>query len=252
LTTDASANLTAFNAKTGTSTAFFVAKDSNGALQPITGEPVVINAFFDSKLVSFGTGKYLETPDTTVPMTVGASFYTLLDNTQAITGRSVLQQGSVSTTGTVTISSFVYGKPTTAAPALRMGWYVDFDKSIGERQISDITADFGQLFFGSLFPTKGSCGEGGGRFYAVNSLTGNGMSELSQVGILAAPLVLEVGTTGLTMSDTSGQRTATRNVAIITQGSKGLKVAATGLTYNDQVGRLSWRQINNYRENKNN
>ncbi|WP_422620649.1 pilus assembly protein [Rhodoferax ferrireducens] len=252
LTTDASANLTAFNAKTGTSTAFFVAKDSNEELQPITGEPVVINAFFDSKLVSFGTGKYLEIPDTTVPMTVGASFYTLLDNTQAITGRSVLQQGSVSTSGTVTIPSFVYGKPTTADPALRMGWYVDFDKSIGERQISDITADFGQLFFGSLFPTKGSCGEGGGRFYAVNSLTGNGMSELSQVGILAAPLVLEVGSTGLTMSDTSGQRTATRNVAIITQGSKGLKVAATGLTYNDQVGRLSWRQINNYRENKNN
>ncbi|ABD70379.1 putative type-4 fimbrial biogenesis pily1-related signal peptide protein [Rhodoferax ferrireducens T118] len=252
LTTDATTNLTAFNAKTGTSTAFFVAKDSNGALQPITGEPVVINAFFDSKLVSFGTGKYLETPDTTVPMTVGASFYTLLDNTQAVTGRSVLQQGSVSTTGTVTIPSFVYGKPTTAAPALRMGWYIDFDKSIGERQISDITADFGQLFFGSLFPTKGSCGEGGGRFYAVNSLTGNGMSELSQVGILAAPLVLEVGSTGLTLSDTSGQRTATRNVAIITQGSKGLKVAATGLTYKDQVGRLSWRQINNFRENKNN
>jgi type IV pilus assembly protein PilY1 len=136
-----------------------------------------------------------------------------------------------------------------------MGWYIDFDNSIGERQISDITGEFGQLFFGSLFPTKGSCGEGGGRFYAVNSLTGNGVSELSQVGILAAPLVLEIGSTALTNSDTSGQRTATRHVAIITQGSKGLKVAATtggGLSYNQQVGRLSWRQINNYRENKNN
>lgn len=252
LTTAAATNLTTFNARAGTSNAFFIARDSAGALQPITGEPVVTNAFFESKLVSFGTGKYLETSDTTVPMPIGASFYTLLDNTQAITGRSVLQQGSISTTGTVTIPSFVYGKPTTASPALRMGWYVDFDKTIGERQISDITAEFGQLFFGSLFPTQGSCGEGGGRFYAVNSLTGNGMSELSQVGILAAPLVLEIGNTALSMSDTSGQRTATRNVAIITQGSKGLKVAATGLTYNDQVGRLSWRQINNYRENKNN
>ncbi len=136
-----------------------------------------------------------------------------------------------------------------------MGWYLDFNKSIGERQISDITAEFGQLFFGSLFPTEGSCGEGGGRFYAVNALTGNGTSELSQVGILAAPLVLEIGSTALTNSDTAGQRTATRRVAIITQGSKGLKVAATGgggLSYNEQVGRLSWRQINNYRENKNN
>lgn len=256
LTTNATTNLTKFNAKTGTSNTFFIAKDSSGALQPITGEPVVINAFYDSKLISFGTGKYLESPDTSVPMTVGASFYTLLDNTQAITGRSLLQQGSVSTTGIVTVPSFLYGMPpATGTSALKMGWYIDFDKSIGERQISDITAEFGQLFFGSLFPTQGSCGEGGGRFYAMNSLTGNGVSELSQVGILAAPLVLEIGSTGLTLSDTSGQRTATRRVAIITQGSKGLKVAATGgggLTYNEQVGRLSWRQINNFRENKNN
>jgi type IV pilus assembly protein PilY1 len=136
-----------------------------------------------------------------------------------------------------------------------MGWYVDFNKAIGERQISDITAEFGQLFFGSLFPTEGACGEGGGRFYAVNALTGKGVSEVSLVGILAAPLVLEIGSTALTMSDTAGQRRATRRVAIITQGSKGLSVAATaggGLTYSEQVGRLSWRQINNYRESKNN
>lgn len=132
-----------------------------------------------------------------------------------------------------------------------MGWYVDFDKSIGERQISDITAEFGQLFFGSIYPTKGSCGEGGGQFYAVNSLTGKGFTEVSKVGILAAPLVLEVGNTALTNSDTSGQRTATRRVAVIMQGSKDLKVASSSPTYNQQVGRLSWRQINNYRENKN-
>jgi type IV pilus assembly protein PilY1 len=135
-----------------------------------------------------------------------------------------------------------------------MGWFIDFDKTIAERQISEITSEFGQLFFGSLFPTQGSCGEGGGRFYALNALTGNGVSELSQVGILAAPLVLEIGNASLTPSDTTGQRAATRRIAIITQGSKGLKVAATGgggLTYNEQVGRLSWRQISNYRETKN-
>lgn len=257
LTTNATTNLTKLNHKVGTSNTFFVAKDSANVLQPITGEPVISNAFFDSKLVSFGTGKYLETPDTTVPSSVTNTFYTLLDNTQAITGRSQLQQGTVSTiSGTVTVPGFVYGMPpATGTSALRMGWYVDFNRSIGERQISDITAEFGQLFFGSLFPTEGSCGEGGGRFYAVNALTGNGTSELSQVGILAAPLVLEIGSTALTNSDTAGQRTATRRIAIITQGSKGLKVAATGgggLSYGEQVGRLSWRQINNYRENKNN
>lgn len=255
LTTDATTNLTKLNHKVGTSNTFYVAKDSANVLQPITGEPVISNAFFNGKLVSFGTGKYLEVPDTTVPTGVTNTFYTLFDNGEAISGRSKLQQGTVSTaSGTVTVPSFVYGMPpATGTSTLKMGWYFDFNKSIGERQISDITAEFGQLFFGSLFPTEGSCGEGGGRFYAVNALTGNGVSELSQVGILAAPLVLEIGNTALTNSDTAGQRTATRRIAIITQGSKGLKVAATaggGLSYSEQVGRLSWRQINNYRENK--
>ena len=254
LTTNASTNLTKFNFKAGTSTTFYVAKDSAGTLQPITGEPVINNAFYDSKLVSFGTGKYLEVADTSVPGSATASFYTLLDNGNTISGRTVLQLASVSSAGTVTVPSFTYGTPpTTGTSTLKLGWYIDFDRSIGERQISDITGQFNQLFFGSLFPTHGSCGEGGGRFYAVNALTGNGVSELSQVGILAAPLVLEIGATGLTISDTTGRRTATRRVAIITQGSKGLKVAATsggGLSYNQPVGRLSWRQLNNFRENQ--
>lgn len=258
LTTQASANLTTFNAKADTSTPFFIAKDGTGStakLQPITGEPVVTNAFFNSKLVSFGTGKFLEPADTITPSPVADSFYTLLDNGDAVSGRGVLQQGSVASDGTVTIPTFVYGTPLSTTSTLKMGWYFDFDKSIGERQVSDITAQIRQLFFGSLYPTKGSCGEGGGRFYAIDALTGNGVSETSTVGILAAPLVLEIGSSALTPTDATGQRTATKRVAVITQGSKGLKVAASsggGLSYKQQVGRLSWRQINNYRENKSN
>jgi type IV pilus assembly protein PilY1 len=86
-------------------------------------------------------------------------------------------------------------------------------------------------------------------------VTGNGLSEISTVGLLAAPLLIEIGNYSLTPTDATGQRTASKRVAVITQGSKGVKVAATsggGLTYQEQVGRLSWRQINNYRENKNN
>ena len=257
LASDALTNTRGFNFTAGNTATFFIAKDSANALQPITGEPVISNAFYGSNLISFGTGKYLEVSDTTVPGSATASFYTLLDkNSSAVSGRSMLQQGSVSSGGTVTVPSFVYGTPPlTGTSTLKLGWYFDFDRSIGERQVSDITGQFNQLFFGSLFPTQGSCGEGGGRFYSVNVLTGNGISELSKVGILAAPLVLEVGDTALTVSDTSGQRTAGRRVAIITQGSKGLGVAANtngGLTYTQQVGRLSWRQLNNYRENKNN
>ena len=251
LTSNAQTNFTAFNFKAGTTTTFFIAKDSAGTVQPITGEPVISNAFFDSKLVSFGTGKYLEVLDTTVPGSVTNTFYTILDKSSVVGSRSALKAGSVSNGGTVTVPPFAYN--TSVNGTSTVGWYVDLDRSIGERQVSDVTGAFGQLFFGTLFPTKGSCGEGGGRFYAVNALTGNGVSEQSQVGILAAPLILEIGSTGLTNSDTSGQRTATRKIAVITQGSKGLKVAATaggGLSYSQQVGRLSWRQMNNFQENK--
>jgi type IV pilus assembly protein PilY1 len=261
LTTNATTNLTAFNAKVGTSNTFFVAKDSAGTLQPITGEPVVVNAFGDSNLVSFGTGKYLEVPDTTVPSNVTNTFYTLLDNTQAITGRSKLQQGTVLSDGTVTVPSFIYGMPpATGTSLLRMGWYIDFDRSIGERQVSDITPAFGRLFFGSLYPTKGSCGEGGGRLYALNSRTGSGAFDESTVGILAAPLILEIGSSSISDADNTGRRKITRRIAIITQGSKGLSVAkppggsggSPGNEFSDgYASRLSWRQISNYRENKN-
>lgn len=248
LGTNASTNFTAFNFKAGTSTKLYVAADSTGNPQSITGEPVIVNAFFNSKLISFGTGKYLEASDNSVPSPITDSFYTILDKDDAVAGRSALMQGSVSSDGTVTIPDFVYGTPISST--VKKGWYFDFDKTIGERQVSDITASVNQLFFGSLYPTKGSCGEGGGRIYHITSLTGDGSSEVSQVGILASPLVLEVGSATLTKSDTTGQRTATRHIAIITQGSKGLKLSNV-LDYTQQVGRLSWRQMNNYQENKN-
>ena len=258
LTTNASTNLTSFNAKVASSTPFFIATDGSGKLQPITGEPVVTNAFFNSRVVSFGTGKFLEKADSNVPSPVTSSFYTVFDNNStgayplggATSGRSVLQQGTVASTGAVSVPPFVYG----ATSPQKLGWYVDFDASLGEQQVSDITSSFQRLFFSSISPTKGACGEGGGRFFTLNPLTGNGVSETSQVGIFAAPLVFEFGLPVLTISDSTGQRTANRRIAVITTGSKAITVAAggggTGSTPPEQVGRLSWRQINNYLENK--
>ncbi|MEO7644205.1 MAG: PilC/PilY family type IV pilus protein, partial [Burkholderiaceae bacterium] len=194
LGTNAVTNLSLFNLDGG-STPFFIAKDSANNLQPITGEPVITNGSAGTKIVSFGTGKFLEVSDTVVPLTTGASFYTLLDQDRVqVIDRSKLKVGTLDSNGNVVVPAFTYGFPTTAAPTLRMGWYFDFDKSIAERQVSDITAVPGKIFFASLYPTKGSCGEGGGRLYALNTQTGNGTSEESKVGILAAPLIIDLGT----------------------------------------------------------
>lgn len=243
LTTTPLNNLKMLNALGPTSVVpFFIAKDASAKLQPITTEPVVVNGYYGEKAIAFGTGKYLENSDTTVPLATGASFYTLFYRNAAISGRSVMQGGTIAGTGTVTVPSFSY--------ANKSGWYIDFDKAIGERQISDITPIFGKFIFASLYPTTGSCGEGGGRLYELDALKGSGNFTESQVGILAAPLVIDVGNAALTPSDTTGRRIATQKTSVITQGSKGLKVASSS-TNSFPVGRLSWRQLNNFQENKN-
>ena len=81
------------------------------------------------------------------------------------------------------------------------------------------------------------------------------------MGLLAAPIIIGIGNASLSDSDTAGQRTATQKYAIILQGSKGMEIDPwdsgdpdgdpdgdpNTITY--KTGRISWRQINNYREN---
>lgn len=248
LGTDAIANFTTFN-PLGSGKALYIAKASDGtSLQPITGEPVVVNSYNGQRLVSFGTGKFLEAIDTSVPLSTTASFYSVLDDGIQVPGRTSLQQGSISTSGTVTVPAFVLGSPTSTT--VKSGWYVDLDATIGERQVSDITVVFNKLIFGSVTPPKGACGDGGGRLFIVDALTGNGISEASQVGVLAAPLVVSLGAASLDRSDTAGQRTARQKIGVITQGAKGLLPANITATDTYQTGRLSWRRIDNYQATK--
>lgn len=254
---NASSNFSTFNqiklsATDSTRSPMFVAKTSSGALQPITGTPEIINSYSGAKVVTFGTGKFLETVDTSVPLAVTASFYAVMDPAAdrliQVPGRSQLQAGSVSSGGTVTVPTFSWGAPATTTT--KTGWYIDLNAAIGERQISDITGAFGKLLFGTIYPTQGSCGDGGGNLYVIDPLTGNGSSEVSTVGILAPPLVLKLGNAALGMSDTTGQRTATQTGGVIISGSKSIAVSSVTGSETYQTGRLSWRQINNYQARK--
>lgn len=244
--------------------------------QPITTTPLVSSGLDGNFLVSVGTGKFLETSDLTVPMPVTASFYTLLHQRyapNAITGQSQLQLGTVNaTTGVVTVPTFTYGYPSTNGSTLKMGWYINLDASIGERQISTITNINGRLVFSTLYPTRGACGEGGGRIYNLGVLDGNGFFYESTVGVLAAPLVINVGTI-VGKANAEGGRWAYDRLVVIMQGSKGMDLmqsngqvtttnpdgsTSTSLgktpimqTDSRRVGDISWRQINNYKDTKN-
>lgn len=247
LSVDAGGNLTKLNSIEATKSAMFIAKSSDSKLQPITTSPSVMTGFGGKPIVLLGTGKYLETNDLGIPLPTTASFYALLDESKVIAGRSSLVEASIDgSTGVVTTADFVWGS---TSPA-KQGWFMDFDQSLGERQISEITVLGGQLYFGTIYPTKGACGEGGGNFYKMNALTGDGKFIESPVGLLAAPIIISIGNASLSDSDTTGQRTATQKYAIILQGSKGMEIDPSGgsvITY--KTGRISWRQINNFREN---
>lgn len=251
MTNDGKTNFNTFVFDQATKKPLFIAKDANGNLQPITGTPAVVHGYAGNKLVAFGTGKYLEASDAVLPLAPPASFYAVLDDrVNPVAGRAVLQAGTVGTTGTVTVPAFSLGTPGTSLP-YKAGWYLDLAAAVGERQVSTIEAIGGKLVFGSIVPAIGACEAGGGNTYSVDALTGDGISTASALGVLAAPLVMQMGAPTLTLSGTTGRRTATEKFGVLTQGSQGLAVSSITQSFSYEVGRLSWRQINNYQDRKN-
>ncbi|RYE53892.1 MAG: hypothetical protein EOP20_12700 [Hyphomicrobiales bacterium] len=270
--------MTQLTAFTSTSTSapypLFIAKDGNGNVQPISMAPSLVASATNPTgvQVAFGTGKYLEVPDR--GSTAQNSFYVVYDNgtTQpdnsppgaaVISGRGRLKAGSINaTTGAVTVPAFVFGRATSDTDTTqRSGFYVDYITS-GERQISGATLSGTTLVFGSLIPgssgtSANACGVSGGsgNEYRIDVDSGTGSRRVSQVGILGQPLVLDLGSTTSTVSDSTGRRTKTITSQVVNQGSSGISAAggsSGGQTTRTIVsGRLSWRQINNYLSLKN-
>jgi type IV pilus assembly protein PilY1 len=248
----------------------FIAKDSSGNVQPISVAPsLVYGPIADSTYVLFGTGKYLETGDRT--STATQSFYMVYDNAStgldstptssaisAISDRRRLKAGTANAaTGVVTVPAFTIGRATTNTDTdnPRSGWYFDFPNS-RERQISNATVFGEKIIMGSLIPgitSTNACSAsgGGGNQYTLDILGGNGTSVGSSVGILGEPLVAEISSaTTYTASDSTGRRLKTITSQIFQQGSDGVAASSTK-TRTVTVGRLTWRQINNYQDLKN-
>lgn len=241
--------------------------------QPITMAPSLIRGETNkSTYVAFGTGKYLELADKSSlnKQSVYAVFdhdadatpdQTITDVTaqSAIRGRDRLKMGTVDTNnGVVAVDPFTWGRPTPndlTGIAERAGWHFDFPFS-GERQVSNAKSEGDNLLFSSLIPgasaSAGACtaGGGGGAEYTINIDTGDGKFRLSTVGILGEPLIMEIaGATTYSAADNTGRRKKTVVHQTIQQGSTGLS-ATTKVTTEFIVGRLSWRQINNYQDRK--
>ena len=257
----------------------FIAKDGNGAVQPITMAPtVVFSGSTRANYIALGTGKYLEVADKT--SSAQQSFYVLYDNISTtpsqildgtsgsiVGGRTRLAAGTVDTaTRTVSFSSFRWGRRTdtdvTAANNVYSGWYFDFPDA-GERQVFNTVVNGDLLEFNTLYPSStvaNICGsnDGGGNSYALNIDSGGGSFIRSNVGVLGEPMVLQVAirednrNSSITTSpsDSTGRRIRSITTKTIADGSKGSAEVRT-TTQEIVTGRLSWRRINNYQDLKN-
>ncbi len=254
----------------GSAVAMFLATDAAGNRQPITMAPALTFGPSRGIIVSFGTGRYLSAADNAAPFKA-QSVYSVFDNNTntldssgspeaAVSGRGRLRPGTV-TSSAITVASFAWGRPTAdinSVSTVAAGWYFDFYQSgtttsvtgTGERQISGFGVLAGRLIFGSVIPAVTSCDNGTGNLFVVDTLSGNGTATVSDVGILGEPFLTRVGYSALDPSDPTGSRKETTRYQIIKQGSGGLGTQASQ-TINNTVGRLSWREINNYQDVKN-
>jgi len=261
-------SLSAFGAGTSNPYPLYIAQDGSGNPQQITMPPTIIRNFTNKSVyVSFGTGKYLELPDTT--STSPQTFYSVFDNQtttpdnstgkSVINGRGRLIAGSLDYgAGTVSIPKFTWGRPMSDSDnAKRSGYYFDYTVS-SERQISAMTLSGSTLVFGSLIPAAPSggtiCGTNvvGGNEYHLNVDNGSGTFTPSTVGVLGQPISTDLdGATTSTISDNTGKRFRTTKNLVINQGSAGVAMSSIANTTIVTAGRLSWRRINNYQDLKN-
>ena len=174
-----------------------------------------------------------------------------------IAGRGRLQQVTANASGNLSpTAAFTWGRATSDGDAARRsGWYYDMPGT-GERVVYDsvYVPMTTKAVFSSLIPdsatTPGVCSVSGGtgNNYYVDLVAGTGMQQTSTVGVPGQPMVMfNDASTTETKADSTGRRLRTRPVIVGQQGSKGIDAKkVTDETY--PVGRLSWRQINNYLE----
>lgn len=176
---DSSSNWDVFRVS-GTPTPLFSACADNTCTttnrQPITTRPAVgRHPNGQGTIVYFGTGKFLETTDNNGAAGGKQTFYAIWDNNAQVTGRSVLQQQSITTEGTYT---FTAPDSSTVTQQLRVtsnntvnwgtqkGWYLDLvppgSTTQGERQITNSILRGGRIIFTTLIPINTDpCNPGG-------------------------------------------------------------------------------------------
>ena len=248
-TWNASGALLAFGGTPG-KPMFVATSPNNGPRQPITMQPQVVYAP-GGYMVLFGTGKYYELADTTTAQT--QSFYGIYDGggTNYVSDRSKLNKQTLSL---IDSDKSIQYTGSTAAPGYnaprKPGWVMDFlDPS--ERQTTAAVVSNGLVYFNSIYTGAGSCGTtGGSRSYALNALTGAPITGISgfqsSTGMLGAPSIIITNVTVGARDSVGGVQQTTRT-QVISFGTSGAAATMPPSDTNSRPGRLSWREVRNFK-----
>lgn len=234
----------------------FVARDAGGKRQPITQQPSLAYAQLRGYMVLFGTGRLIEKADRATVST--QSYYGIIDSLQTppdiVTGRSQLAQRFLDGGGAVLSIS---GAPMDAGSK---GWYVDFIPS-SERSVSSSALVDGALVFNTVLPGADICSATTSRSYVLNALTG-----LADDGSFTAHLPNGDAIVGLmlpdyapslsslpqlvtqTPRDPQGRIMQDKTYAVAQVDGQGNVTSRGAIKSARRVGRLSWREIANWRE----
>lgn len=242
--------------------------------QPISAPPLIVTGPIVSGLETFyvliGTGKYLENND--ISNINQQSFYILFDNgstkadstsgnrASAITpGTSRLKEGEFDkVTKKLTTPNFIWGRPENDTQAIkqRSGWFFDFPETaermvFGAEDLGGFNASLTSVIPGENQVTPSICttDSASSNIFDINIRTGGGSYRVSQIGILGPSLFLdneEKTTTDHFDSTGRARRTVVREQVMT--GTKSSEFRSS--SFIEIVGRLSWRQIYNYKELK--
>jgi type IV pilus assembly protein PilY1 len=202
-------------------------------VQPITTKPSVSRGPNGVGLIiTFGTGKYLETGDSILSNLVTQTFYGIFDpntgnaSSDVISDRSKLTPQTIVYEGSQQFTASDGTKSTTNVRAVSntavgssRGWYLDLISPVnhfeGEMQVTDSVVDNGQVFFTTLIPNSDPCSGGGRSWLMVLNVFSGGRLD-------TAPFDLNA----------DGNFNSSDYVTL----SDGTKVPTSGLGLNDGIG----------------
>ncbi|RFP15783.1 MULTISPECIES: pilus assembly protein [unclassified Duganella] len=240
--------------------ALFVARDADGKRQPIAQQPMLAYASGGGYLILFGTGAMFDRAGLAAGSFSTQSFYAILDSLSVpmdvVAGRRQLTERVLDPLASDLLS--ISGAE--MAPGSK-GWYVDFLHAArtGERSINSGKLMGGEVVFNTLLPGADKCDASRGRTYVLDALSGlpGGHSTAAVmpsapiVGVLqstyaAVPSLVQLSTSS-SPPDPTGRIVADKNYAVVNASARETTVVGS-VKVRSRSGRLSWREVANWRE----